>query len=199
MKAIEFPEVNARIAENQPEYETLPIHTEPDEESNGYFRHVTMCFKLNEEEKKQVAETGCIWHTILQPQDHKFHPIKMSFLKPENLTSPEPEPDEQTKANIFKNKLKNERGETLVPGKIAMARVVDEGQYMAIEYNFIKKHGRKPSTIEIYEEGLQQEKEWLTQSILMKVPELIRFTSKQDSPNEFTIYAELDVLIHDTL
>lgn len=83
MKAIEFPEVNVRIAENQPEYETLPVHTEPDEESNGYFNQVTMCFELDEEEKKQVAETGNIWHTVLVPKNTPFHPIRMSTLKPE--------------------------------------------------------------------------------------------------------------------
>lgn len=95
MKAIEFPEVNLRIAENQPEYETFPAHTEPDQESNGYFNQVTMCIELNDEERKQVAKTGRIWHTVLQPRGSNFHPIKMSFLKPENLTSPEPEPDSE--------------------------------------------------------------------------------------------------------
>lgn len=83
MKAIEFPEVNVRLAENQPEYETLPVHVCPDEETNGYFRQVTMCFELDEAERKQVAETGQIWHTVLQPQDALFHPIRMSVTKPE--------------------------------------------------------------------------------------------------------------------
>jgi hypothetical protein len=83
MEAIEFEEVNVHIGENQPEYETLPVHVEYDEESNGFFRKVTMCFELDEEEKKQVAETGKIWHTVLQVKSELFHPIRMSVLKPE--------------------------------------------------------------------------------------------------------------------
>jgi len=83
MKAIEFPEVNVRIAENQPEYETLPVHYCPDKETNGYFHRATMCFELDEQERKQVAETGQIWHTVLQPQNTLFHPIMMSTTKPD--------------------------------------------------------------------------------------------------------------------
>lgn len=82
MKAIEFQEVNVRIAENQPQYETLPVHMVPDAETNGFFNAVTMCFELSEEERKQVAETGQIWHTVLVPKNRSFHPIRMSTLKP---------------------------------------------------------------------------------------------------------------------
>lgn len=82
MKAIEFPEVNLRIAENQPQYETLPVNVKPDEESNGYFTQVTMCFELNPEEWKVVAETGQIWFTILQTSGDNFHPIRLTALKP---------------------------------------------------------------------------------------------------------------------
>ena len=56
MKAIEFPEVNVRIAENQPEYETLPVHVKTNKDFGMY--QVTACFELSEEEKKQIAETG---------------------------------------------------------------------------------------------------------------------------------------------
>ena len=52
MKAIEFPEVNVRMAENQPEYETLPVNVSPDPETDGYFNQITMCFELTEEERK---------------------------------------------------------------------------------------------------------------------------------------------------
>lgn len=82
MKAIEFPEVNFRIAENQPEYETLPVNAVI-WESNPHFRQVTMCFELDEEERKVAAETGQIWHTVLQPNGELFHPIQMSVTKPE--------------------------------------------------------------------------------------------------------------------
>jgi hypothetical protein len=82
MKAIEFKEVTNRIAEAQPEYETLLVHIEPDQDTNGYFNKVTMCFELSEEERKQVLKTGKIWHTVLVPLGHHFHPIRMSVLKP---------------------------------------------------------------------------------------------------------------------
>lgn len=83
MKAIEFPEVNIRIAEKQPEYETLPACVKPDHLSGGIFNEVTMCFELDEEGRKQVAETGQIWHTVLVPRGSNFHPIRMSTAKPE--------------------------------------------------------------------------------------------------------------------
>lgn len=82
MKAIEFPEVNIRIAEHQPEYETLPVNRVIHED-NPYFSRVTMCFELDENERKIVAETGRIWHTVLQPNDALFHPIMMSVTKPD--------------------------------------------------------------------------------------------------------------------
>lgn len=80
MKAIEFPEVNVRIAEHQEEYETLPVFADA---SKGEVP-VTMCFELSDEEKKQVAETGKVWFTILT-FGKNFQPIEMSCLKPENF------------------------------------------------------------------------------------------------------------------
>jgi len=83
MKAIEFPEVNLHVGENQPQYETLPVHTEVDDVSRGYFIKVTACFELDEEELKQVTSTGQIWYTLLVPRGDFLNPIKMSTLKPE--------------------------------------------------------------------------------------------------------------------
>jgi hypothetical protein len=83
MKAIEFPEVNVCIAENQPEYETLPVYIDLEDPTTP----VTMCCELDEEERKQVAETGKVWITVLTFRQN-FHPIMMSFLKPENCTEP---------------------------------------------------------------------------------------------------------------
>jgi len=42
-----------------------------------------MCFELDENERKQVAETGQIWHTVLQHKSDNFHPIRMEVTKPE--------------------------------------------------------------------------------------------------------------------
>lgn len=55
MEAKEFPEVNLRIAENQPEYQTLPVFHNPKEGS------VTFCFQLDEDELNRVKATGEIW------------------------------------------------------------------------------------------------------------------------------------------
>lgn len=80
MKAVEFPEVNLRIAENQDEYETLPVHINTEDPTVP----ATMCFELDEAERKQVAETGQIWLTVLTFGQH-FHPIGMTLLKPNNF------------------------------------------------------------------------------------------------------------------
>nr|BDD47015.1 hypothetical protein 10 [Balneolaceae bacterium] len=74
MKAVEFDEVNVRIAEHQDEYETLPAHVG----RNGV---VITCFELDEEEKKQVQETGKIYLSLMtfgQP----LQPIGGSVLNP---------------------------------------------------------------------------------------------------------------------
>lgn len=84
MKAIEFPEVNVRIAENQPQYETLPVHIDTEDSATP----TTMCFQLDPEEIKQVVETGRVWMQMLT-FGQSFHPIKMSLLKPEGFTEPE--------------------------------------------------------------------------------------------------------------
>jgi len=80
MKAIEFKEVNLRIAEDQEEYETLPVHINIQDPSAP----ATMCFELNEEEINQVKETGKIWLKVLT-FGKLFHPIAMSCLKPEEF------------------------------------------------------------------------------------------------------------------
>lgn len=77
MKAINFKEVNVQVAENQPEYETLPAHVA----GNG---EVTCCFELDENELKQVAETGKIWLSFLT-FNQPLQPIYGSCLKPENF------------------------------------------------------------------------------------------------------------------
>lgn len=84
MKAIEFPEVNVRIGENQPQYETIPAHVNYYEDNQ--INEVIMCFEFDEAERKQIAETGQIWHTVLQPVHSFFHPIHMEVTKPEMKT-----------------------------------------------------------------------------------------------------------------
>lgn len=120
MKAIEFPEVNVRIAENQPEYETIPANIRQHEDTNLY--EVAMCLRLDEEEREQVAKTGRIWLTILQPSGN-FNPIKTSFLKPDHLTECcYCSPDETTGWTEFDGvKRCNICGKQIDPKKIAEA------------------------------------------------------------------------------
>jgi hypothetical protein len=118
MKAIEFPEVNVRIAENQSEYETVPSNVR--RYGNTSMCEVTTCFQLDEEERKQVAETGCVWLTILQPETSDFHPIKTSFLKPEYMSEYcSCTPDETTGWTEFDGQMKcNICGKPVDPKKI---------------------------------------------------------------------------------
>ncbi|PKP11977.1 MAG: hypothetical protein CVU09_00315 [Bacteroidetes bacterium HGW-Bacteroidetes-4] len=80
MKAIEFPQVNVRIAENQPEYETLPalVSSEPE-------GRITTCFQLSDEELKEIALTGKLWHLQLafhQPMQPIALSTQIPFEKP---------------------------------------------------------------------------------------------------------------------
>jgi len=80
MKAIEFEEQTVKIAEHQDQFQTLPAFQGQDE----YGPHLVFCFELDEEEKKQVAETGRIyWKQITG--GNSMQPIGMSCLKEHNL------------------------------------------------------------------------------------------------------------------
>lgn len=69
MKLIDFEGQNAVIAKSQPQYMPMPAHVD-----KGKSKIVTCCWQLNKEERRQVAETGVIWHQVmtfgnlLQPQ-----------------------------------------------------------------------------------------------------------------------------------
>lgn len=81
MIALEFPEVTHRIAEEQPEYETLPAHYNPQEQS------LTFCFGLNKEEIEEIVKTGKIWIkqiTFNQP----MQPICLSTQKANLIPTP---------------------------------------------------------------------------------------------------------------
>jgi hypothetical protein len=54
MKAIKFPEVNLNIAEDQPEYSTLPSYIRKD----GL---IVNCFELNQQEIENVLISKKIW------------------------------------------------------------------------------------------------------------------------------------------
>lgn len=81
MKAVEFPEVNVRIAESQPEYETLPAFHNPKEGS------MTFCFELSPDELEQIGKTGKIYIKQLT-FNRAMQPIAGTCLKEELITSP---------------------------------------------------------------------------------------------------------------
>ena len=55
MKSIEFKGHNVKIAEDQPQYATLPALFNKQEGS------MTFCFELDDAELEQVKKTGKIW------------------------------------------------------------------------------------------------------------------------------------------
>lgn len=76
MKPVDFKQANVKIAENQPEYETLPAYIE--EAPTGT---IVTCFELDQEEIEEIKRTGKIWH-----QQIAFHqpmqPILLSTQCP---------------------------------------------------------------------------------------------------------------------
>ena len=77
----EFPEVNVRIAENQPEYITLPVHKKFDSPHG----EIVSCWKLSFKERIKILFTGIMWHSLwtfnesVQPQMMSVH--KKDFIK----------------------------------------------------------------------------------------------------------------------
>lgn len=55
-----FPEVNFTYAEDQPEYQPLPVHHAQDQAGT-----VTSCWELSEEEIEVVKQTGVIYLRML--------------------------------------------------------------------------------------------------------------------------------------
>lgn len=80
MIAKEFEGANVRIAETQPEYQTLPAKMV---EIQPGVVEITICFELTDEEKEQVRNTGEIWLKFIQGRNSNFHPIGMDCLKPQ--------------------------------------------------------------------------------------------------------------------
>lgn len=102
MRAVPFPEANISLAENQDEYETLPIYMDVDENKNPAYRRqrkdegdgtelvlcdpmgqAICCFELNKEEIDEIVRTGKIWHTQCTFWG-AFQPINMSTQNPFN-------------------------------------------------------------------------------------------------------------------
>jgi len=95
MIAIDFPQRNVMLAEDQPEYETLPVFCEtkeiivPNKPNDPQLAimtktvpwSMTACFELNKEEIDEIVRTGKIWHTQML-YGLNFQPIFMSTKNP---------------------------------------------------------------------------------------------------------------------
>lgn len=95
MIAADFPQRNVMLAEDQPEYETLPVFCEykeiivpngPNDPQLAIVTKVvpwsmTCCFELNKEEIEEIVKTGKLWHTQYL-FGKSFQPINMSSQNP---------------------------------------------------------------------------------------------------------------------
>lgn len=92
MKAVDFPQRNVMLAENQPEYETLPVYCEiktisvasghsgvPSEKEIPW--SMTACFELSDKEIEEIVATKKIWHRQML-YGSNFQPILMSTQNP---------------------------------------------------------------------------------------------------------------------
>lgn len=77
MTPIKFPQANANLAKDQPQYEPLPVFID----RSGDEIPMTCCFQLTPEEIEQVTKTGKFWMTQLT-FGHPFQPIRLSALSP---------------------------------------------------------------------------------------------------------------------
>lgn len=76
MKTVRFPEVNLVIAENQPEYVTMPVNYDRERGT------ATICWSLSWKEILVVLFTGRIWHTVMT-FGMSMQPQMVSATKPE--------------------------------------------------------------------------------------------------------------------
>lgn len=81
MIPIHFPESNAVLGADQPEYEPLPVYRFADAQ-----RRVAFCCRLTDEEINKIVLTRMIWLQQLT-FGHAFQPISLSTERPDDLPS----------------------------------------------------------------------------------------------------------------
>jgi len=74
MKAVEFDEQSHKIAEDQPEYETLPALIDVEQ---GV---VISCWKLSEAELEEINKTGLLWVSQMN-FNQPLQPISLTVFK----------------------------------------------------------------------------------------------------------------------
>lgn len=95
MLAVDFPERNMILAENQPEYEPMPVFCQmmdvmvPNKPNDPQLAimyktvpwSMTACFQLNKEEIDEIVKTGKVWYTQML-FGNNFQPVVLSTENP---------------------------------------------------------------------------------------------------------------------
>jgi hypothetical protein len=86
MKPIDFPQRNLMLAEDQPEYETLPVHVDSrtiatEEGPKEIPWSMTVCYELSDEEIAELIATRKL-HCRQMLFGHNFQPIFISTKDP---------------------------------------------------------------------------------------------------------------------
>ena len=95
MIGVDFPQRNLMLAEDQEEYETLPVFVEmqdvivPNKPNDPQLAvmtktvpwSMTCCFELNKEEIDEIVRTGKLWYKQML-FGNMFQPISMSTQNP---------------------------------------------------------------------------------------------------------------------
>lgn len=83
MKLIEFPEHNAVIAKDQPEYNPMPAHIDRSTPECM----ITCCWKLSIPERLELLLTGKLWQQMMsfhQPIQPQLLSVNKPKLQPED-------------------------------------------------------------------------------------------------------------------
>lgn len=77
MRPIKFPQQTHTLAENQPQYEPLPVHIDTTDPATP----MTCCFQLSPEELAEINATGQLWYAQLTFGE-AFQPVRLSTQNP---------------------------------------------------------------------------------------------------------------------
>jgi hypothetical protein len=86
MKAIDFPQVNLRLAENQPEYETLPVFADvrtvqTEKGPRNVVWSMTVCYELSDEEIAEIIANKKLFYRQMLFGE-QFQPVFLSTKDP---------------------------------------------------------------------------------------------------------------------
>jgi len=85
MKAINFEGNNFVLAEDQPEYESLPVHVKYNIIPEGEVPwEITACFEFSDEEIQELIKTKKLYYSQLV-FGNLFHPMRLSLKNPVDI------------------------------------------------------------------------------------------------------------------